>query len=284
VTLSNAILVEKNKLNQTGVWPWLLALTPVGGATVRFTTNTEPIVYGGQTYNPLRFKIEPIERTTDGSLQVFKIIVTDVGRVLQGTLRAYNGLRRASVTLTQVNTNLLAEDFSEDSVTYQVGHCQNQYTDIILYCGVPGSIKVTVPEDMYFCLECRHDFRIPSGEYSSRCGYVGRTISAIGLPPLNPVIITVTAHPYVTGDEVRIYGTGQIPGLAGDYTITKTGADTFTLNGTSGSDCSGSYTTGGKAGYAGCPRMLTRCRNNYGRNTSYGGIAATRSDTVRLAF
>lgn len=283
MTIPNTILAEKNKLNQTGVWPWLMALTPVGGSTYRFTTNTEPITYGGQIYQPLRFKIEPLDKSSDGSLTVAKVIVTDVGLVLQDTLRLYNGFRNASITLTQINTQLLAEDFSGDSVTYQVSHCQNQYMDIILYCGVPGSLKLTVPEDMYFALECRHDFRIPSGAYSSRCGYSGKDIVSITLPSGSEVQVQVTAHGFSTGDRVRIYGTSEIAGLAGDYTITQTSADGFTLDGTDGDDFSGTYTSGGKAGFAECARILTHCRNK-GQSTNYGGIAAARADTVRLAF
>jgi hypothetical protein len=285
VTLSNIILAEKNKLNQTGVWPWLLALTPAGsGTTYRYTNNTAAVSYGGQTYAALPFRIEPIDKSGDGQLQAVQIIVTDIGLTLQSVIRAYNGLRRASVTLTQVNTGLLTEDFSGDSVTFQVSHCQNKYTDIVIYCGVPGSLKHRVPEDEYFALQCRHDFRIPSGAYSSRCGYTPKTIVAVNIGVPGRVSVEVTNHGFVTDDTVALFTVNGItPSLAGDWTIEKFNDNVFKVNDTDGLDYSGSYTSGGLAGYAKCPRLLTTCCN-YGRNTNYGGIAASRADAIRLAL
>jgi phage-related protein len=282
--IPNIVLVEKNKLDQTGCWPWLLALTPAGsGLTYRYTNNTEPIGYHGNTYNPMPFRITPIERSTDGSLSAVQITVTDVGLGLQSVLRAHNGLRGASVTLTQVNTNLLAQDFSGDAVTFQVSHCQNKYIDLVFYCGVPGSLKHRVPEDQYLALQCRHDFRIPSGEYGSRCGYTGKAIVAMTLAAGSPVELQVTGHGFATGDSVRVYGvTGITPSLNADYTVTNVDADHLALDSTDGADYSGSYISGAAAGFAKCPRILTKCRN-YERNSSYGGIAASRADAVRLA-
>ncbi len=443
MTLPNAILVEKNKLSQGGSWVWLVALTPAGRTTTyRYTNDTLAVSYGGVTYDPLPLRVQPMEKSIDGSLAVFQVIVTDVGLALQSILRANNGLRNASITLTQVATSLLAQDFSGDSVTFQVSHCQNQYCDVILYCGVPGSVKQRVPEDQYLALTCRHDFRVPvcsfqnqvahsqafagwttygsvtvtdntadllapdgtqtaskwilpgggtrgkytggrhiagrsytvsvwlrgaaggeavavsicdahgvtktlttswvrytytttnrsttqlsrimqitsgqavtiyvwgaqcvegpeaglycqtagtakytvQGAYSSRCGYAGKTITAVTLSGTNPVQITATAHGFVTGDLVRIYGIGGatpiVPALDADYTITRTDADQFTLDGTDSSDYTGTYTSGGKAGYAKCSRLLTQCRIN-GRSANYGGIAASRPDAIRLAL
>jgi hypothetical protein len=262
-----------------------LALTPAGSSTTyRYTDNTEAVVYGGNTYTPMPFAIAPVERSTDGQLSAAQITVTDVGLGLQTVLRANNGLRGASVTLTQVNTNLLAQDFSGDSVTFQVSHCQNKYIDIVLYCGVPGSLKHQVPEDQYLALQCRHDYRIPNGQYSSRCGYVGKTITALILPAGAPLQVQASAHGFSTGDRVRVYGvTGITPSPDGDYTVTYGDADHLTLDDTQGSDYSGLYAGGGKAGYGKCPRILTQCRN-HGRSPSYGGIAASRADTVRLAL
>jgi len=46
----------------------------------------------------------------------------------------------------------------------------------------------------------------------------------------NPAVVTSTAHGYQTGDVVLLYGTTGMLQVAGiPYTITKTGADTFTI-------------------------------------------------------
>ncbi len=440
MTIPNLILVEKNKLSQTGAWPWLLDLTPAGSATTyHYTSNTVAVVYNSTTYEPLPFRIQTIDKSADGSLTVLQIIVSDIGLALQSILRANEGLRGATVMLTQVNTELLAQDFSGDALTYQISHCQNQYTDVVFYCGVPGSLKHRVPEDLFLAKKCRHDFRVPAGpfqnlvapseafttwgnyysgptvtdntadlvapngtptaskwvtpgggpqgkiayrtgywgqtftvsvwlrgavggeqvtigvtdgseatktlttawvrytytatmptlagtvrqmqircstaatfyvwgaqaqegttpglyfqttsaprdpragDYGSRCGYAGATVSAVTLSGTSPVSVAATAHGFITGDEVRVYGMDEIPGLDGDYTITRTDANNFTLDGTDSSDYTGTYTAGGKAGYASCARILTTCRN-LSRSSNYGGIAAMRADTIRLGL
>jgi hypothetical protein len=286
--MNNVILAEKNKLSQTGVWPWLLALTPAGtNTTYCYTNNTEAVTYGGNLYSPMPFRIDPIERSADGTLQILQIVVTDIGLTLQQAIRDNDGLRGASVTLTQVNTNLLNQDFSGDTVTFQINYCQNKYTDIILYGGIPGSLKQRVPEDQFLPLQCRHDFRIPGGEYGSRCGYTGKPIYAITLTPGHPVAVQMTGGfngpvGLSTGDQVRVYSVTQIAKLNGDYTVTVSDPYHFTLDGTDGANFTGTYTSGGRAGFALCPRLLTFCRSQQ-RSPNYGGTAAARSDSIRLA-
>lgn len=72
------------------------------------------------------------------------------------------------------------------------------------------------------------------------------TIADVTLTGTDPVQITVTTHPYSTGDIVRFYDvTGiatelnYVAGQSNEYTITSTGADTFTLDGTDSSEFTG---------------------------------------------
>jgi phage-related protein len=283
-TMPAALTAEKNKLNQTGVWLWLIDLTTKDGSTtVRYVNNTENITYGGYTYTAFNFTIDPVETGTEGELAALTVTISDIGLALQDIIRANNGLRGASLTLTYVNSALLASDYSEDAVTFEVLHCQNLYWDVVLHLGVPSTLNGRVPPDRFLALQCRHPFRIPSGEYSLRCGYVGKSVTVTKTAG-QPVKLTAAAHGFLTGDKVRVYDvTGLTPALNGDYTITKVDANNFTLDGTNGSNYSG--TAGGipKAGYAVCNRNFTSCRN-HARNTSYGGTAASRGEALRLAF
>jgi hypothetical protein len=62
-----------------------------------------------------------------------------------------------------------------------------------------------------------------------------------------PCSVTVVAHPFTTGQSVSFSGVGGMTQLNGNtYTITKTGADTFTLDGIDAS-AFGVYTSGGTA-------------------------------------
>jgi hypothetical protein len=74
---------------------------------------------------------------------------------------------------------------------------------------------------------------------------VARTIT--GASQANPCSITATAHGFQTGDVVDIASVGGMTQLNGNsYTITRTGADTFTLDGINSTGY-GAYTTGGTA-------------------------------------
>src|SRR5574344_2841498 len=59
-----------------------------------------------------------------------------------------------------------------------------------------------------------------------------------------PIVITAVAHPFITGDKVQISGVGGNTAANGTFTITKIGADTFSLDGSVGN---GAFSTNGTA-------------------------------------
>lgn len=64
----------------------------------------------------------------------------------------------------------------------------------------------------------------------------------------SPIVVTTTAaHGYVTGDEVVISGVGGNVAANGTWKVTVTSSTQLSLDGSTGS---GSYTSGGKVGYA----------------------------------
>jgi Tfp pilus assembly protein PilX len=70
-----------------------------------------------------------------------------------------------------------------------------------------------------------------------------------GATKTNPITITCTGHGYATGDMVVISNVGGTLAANGEWTITVTGANTFTLNGSSGSS-SGTYSANTGSAYA----------------------------------
>lgn len=73
------------------------------------------------------------------------------------------------------------------------------------------------------------------------------TVTGITLSGSSVVSITMTAHPFVTGDQVIFDSVGGTTELNGNtYTVTKTTANAFTLNGTDSSDFT-AWTSGGTA-------------------------------------
>ena len=63
-----------------------------------------------------------------------------------------------------------------------------------------------------------------------------------GATATSPVQLTVTGHPFNTGDTVFVASVGGITGASGYFTATKVNANTISLNGSTGT---GTYTSGG---------------------------------------
>jgi len=63
-----------------------------------------------------------------------------------------------------------------------------------------------------------------------------------GATNASPIVITITGHGYVTGDQVVITDVLGNTAANGDFVITKVDSDTFSLDGSTGN---GSYTSGG---------------------------------------
>ncbi|MFA5436539.1 MAG: hypothetical protein WC372_10925 [Candidatus Neomarinimicrobiota bacterium] len=158
----------KNQLSQPGAWVWLLTVElPDSGPTLRYAANTEDVVYGGQTYSAFNFTMGGFSCNTDGEIPEITMSVTNVGYVLQDYVRNYSGLIGSVFSFVQINTEFLAEDYSDDAVSFTVTGTENTWPDVHLTLGVPPAARYRVPEDRLNPHSCRHKFK------DSRCGYTG---------------------------------------------------------------------------------------------------------------
>lgn len=209
----------KNQLSQSGAWVWLLTVAlPSSGPTLRFAANTEDVVYGGDTYTAFAFAIDSFACNADGEIPEFTMRVSNVGYVLQEHLRTYHGLVGGTISFVQVNTSYLAEDYSEDLTTLTITGAQNTWPDLELVLSVPPALRYRVPEDRLNPHACRHRFR------TARCGYVGKSISAISLPFGSPVSVEVPA--------VAAQGTLTLAVNPSDNDTMTIGAVTYRFRGT----------------------------------------------------
>jgi len=192
-------------------------------------------------------------------------------------MRDYDGLIESEISFLYVNTSEIAEDFDDDLIGMTVVGCEILWPHVQLTLGVPSKLRRRVPEDRLNPHACRHQFR------SSRCGYIGSVISDITLPSGAVVIVDMAAvHGFSTGDQIELETTG-ITSLNGIYTITKIDADTFTLDDTDGDDYTGSYVSGGLAGYAYCQRIPEECSVRERFPGNYGGPLSLRREAIRFA-
>lgn len=81
-----------------------------------------------------------------------------------------------------------------------------------------------------------------AGQIGSGTGALAETGVVTGCTAANPPEVTSVAHGLATGCVVTTSGIGGLTGVTGTFTVTVTGANTFTLNGATGV---GAYTSGG---------------------------------------
>lgn len=264
-----SIIQEKNKLYSDGAWILLLDVTLLDtpATVLRFARNKSDVVYNSNTYSACNFVLGGIKESTSGGLPSISLTIGNASRPLAAYLEEPQYFSGASIVFTPVNSKYLTEDYSEFQYDFTIGSIQETAKFLTIQLGGYGALLRKFPPDKFHLLHCRFHFR------RGLCGYTPKDIAAITFPSGTPVSVQVTTHGFSTGDNIRLETTG-ITGLDSNYTITKTDANNFTLDGTDGDDYTGPYVSGGKAGYHRCTRILTACRDreNSGRYGAFSGL------------
>ena len=131
LTLSQAAVIEKNKIESSNVWLILLEITIPATQTgelptvLRLVRNTENIVWGGYLWTAFPFELDPPKQSGNGELPNFTVRVSNVTRTIEGYLeQAGGGIGsnvRMMVVLSEhldIITPELDEQFSVQSVSY----------------------------------------------------------------------------------------------------------------------------------------------------------------------
>ncbi len=272
------VLHRRHRLNNNGVELWLIDVYEPGGSTpvLSIANNNEDVVYNTRTYTGYNLSVELPKADLEGSLPSASIRITNVTRALQQAMAEAGYYRGGTVEIIGFNANEAAADYTECTKEMMIVGHQTTVQDVVLFLSIPQELLNMVPEDLVGASNCRHRFRY------GRCGYVGKTISGVTLSSTNPVSIACTGHGLTTGVIALLETVGGItPSLNGLYVVTRTDDNNFTLDGTDSSDYSGSYTSGGKAGYAYCEGNRVACRVR-GWVDSFGATPGLRSDTLQL--
>lgn len=278
--LPTNVILEKNKTATGSTWLILLEVTLTDATVFRLVRNHEDVTYSGDVYTAFNFQLEPTEQTSKGEIPTVTLQVSNVTRLLESKLQDLDGAIGSSVKIIVVNSDLIAEDFSELEMTFEVlaTSTTNMWASFVL--GAPSPLRQGFPLARYLAILC--NFRFEAIE----CGYIRKTIDDVTLS--NPVSIEVTAHDFEVEDAITLYTVNGITGgIEGDYKIKAvTDVDNVTLKTTAdvdldGGDFGGAYTSGGEIGYTTCERTLTACRQRENQ-TRFGGFPGIRSGGVRI--
>lgn len=105
LTLSQASIIEKNKIATDGVWLMLLQLAIPGEETIRLVNNTDNVTFQGNEYTAFPFSLEDINEDGKERPNV-QLRISNVTGTIQAYAETHSGLTGAKVTVLVYNTNV----------------------------------------------------------------------------------------------------------------------------------------------------------------------------------
>jgi phage-related protein len=169
--LSANIIAEKNKLHSVYPWVLLLEITLTDDTKYYFCDNNEDVSFGGNTYTAFPFELGFINSDIEGSIPVVELRVCNISRLLTPYLNSLDGGLGSTVKLTVVNTNLLAEDYSELEMEFTVMDCDAVDAYWINWrLGMFNPNRQRFPLFRYLGTFCPYNFY---NDGTGECGYSG---------------------------------------------------------------------------------------------------------------
>ncbi len=173
ITLSALSVLEKNKLSATSAWLILLTVTLPDTTVVRLARNNEDVTYVGNIFTAFDFSLDAIAQDSKGKLPSVSLKVGNVGRVFQAFIEAQNGIVGSTVLIQVVNSSLLAEDFSELDLTFEIQKANADSRYVTFELGVPSPLNKRFPLYRYsgaICnwvsrfkgVECKYALALPT--------------------------------------------------------------------------------------------------------------------------
>ncbi len=167
--LPASLIAEKNKLSSTAPWILLLeiTLTDAGPTILRICNNKEDISFEGNVYTKFNFQLGIVESGIEGQIPVVRLKVSNVTKFLQPYLNDLDGGMGSTIKIILVNTDHLAEDYSELEMSFTVMDCMASTYWVEWSLGMANPLNSRFPQYRYLANHCPWDFK------GLECGYVG---------------------------------------------------------------------------------------------------------------
>lgn len=183
INLSQPLVEEKNKIEQTS--PWLLCLQMVnvaGDLTIRVVNNTEDVTFKGELYQAFPFEIDTIPEATKGSLPTVAIKLSNVDRTIQAYVEQDATFGSGwTVTLFLVHADHLADTSPEGQVseieqTWQSLDVTASAETITINLGMANPMLVQFPSQKFSGGFCQRVFKQHPG-----CPYTATVTNSVRL-------------------------------------------------------------------------------------------------------
>ena len=181
LTLSQAAIYEKNKIESFNAWLILLEITiPVENeapVVLRLVRNTDGIIWNGLEWTAFPFEIEPPKQSSKGEMPNFTIRVSNVTRTIEAYLEQAGGGVGAEVRIMvvlsehlELTTPELDEIFSVQSVSYD-----ENFVSFVLTGAV--NLFKRVPQRRYLKNFCPFQYKGPECKSKSGCETCNKSYS-----------------------------------------------------------------------------------------------------------
>lgn len=178
IILSSEVIAQKNALGSKDAFLVCLEITiPDVTEPIRVVSNTEDIVWRGETWIAFPFIMEEITDQTGSEIPRVDLRVPNVDRTIEGYLQEYdryvklNGPADINVTIYVVSSATLDDDTPVVSHNFILVKPTSTSDYITFTLGAPNPYKKRFPLNRILKNNCRFKFK------SARCGYVGSETS-----------------------------------------------------------------------------------------------------------
>lgn len=163
-------IIEKNKMNSSGVWLLLVKIAYKSEDPVRLCLNNVNVTWDSQVWYPAIFSLSGITETKDGDVQSAPLTIVDFNGVIIPLLEQYKGAVGADVDIYVVHSDHLSNTSPEVWVDAEVlaPSLDGNHT-VTFRLGTVDLSSKRCPSERYLKNSCRFAFKGADG----RCGYSG---------------------------------------------------------------------------------------------------------------
>lgn len=94
-TLTSPLIASKNALESERPWAYLAQIdilsTPSPGVPLRVCNTADPVIFGGNTFQPFPFKVGTLEENAVGEIRRMSVTAANVDQSIQNLLELYWG-------------------------------------------------------------------------------------------------------------------------------------------------------------------------------------------------
>lgn len=168
ITLTQALVEAKNKIEQDDVWLVLLDLVSPDTLTeMHLCMNTEDVTIGGQLYQAFPFELDEIAENSSGGIGQFSLRVSNIDRVVQQYVEQDVTFGSGWTVTISVHpfSNVGAPEIQHNFVSL---NCTSDINWVVFTIGVENPLKAVFPRQKYSPSLCQRVFKDGIG-----CPYAG---------------------------------------------------------------------------------------------------------------